>query len=235
MKCILLDDELPGLMYLKMLCEQIPEIEVVKTFNDPQKLVSSINTLEFDACILDIEMPKINGMQIAQLLKDKLIIFVTAYRQYAVDAFDLDATDFVAKPVTKERLETAIKKAIAKKKVRDQERQVLQLNTDKGKTLINIVNIAYITTSEIDSRDKVAVMLDQSSTVLKNISFETLQTQLPGNMFCRINKKQIIALKIVGSYTHNEISTTLNNGTPITLTLSESYRQDFQLATKRIS
>ena len=214
----------------------MPEVEVVKTFNDPQKLLASIGSLEFDVCILDIEMPNVNGMQVAQLLKDKIVIFVTAYKQYAADAFDLDATDFVAKPVTKERLETAIKKAVSRKKLKEQERQVLQLNTDKGKALIDIANIAYITTSEIDSRDKIALFLDHSSIVLKNISFEMLQAQLPENLFVRVNKKQLIAIKIVASYTHNEISTILSNeGKPVTMGLSEAYRQKFQLASRSIS
>jgi DNA-binding LytR/AlgR family response regulator len=236
LKCVLLDDELPGLTYLKMLCEQMPEVEVVKTFNDPEKFLASITNLEFDVCILDIEMPKVNGMQIAQLLKGKVVIFVTAYKQYAADAFDLDATDFVAKPVTRERLETAIKKAVSRKKLKDQERQVLQLNTDKGKALIDIADIAYITTSEIDSRDKVAVFLDQSSIVLKNISFEMLQTQLPEKLFTRVNKKQLVALKIVASYTHSEISTIFSKeGKPIKMSLSEAYRQQFQFASKSIS
>ncbi|RAW02168.1 LytR/AlgR family response regulator transcription factor [Pseudochryseolinea flava] len=236
LRCVLLDDELPGLAYLKMLCEQIAEVEIVKAFNDPQKFMTGISSLDFDVCILDIEMPKMSGMQVAQLLKDKLIIFVTAHKQYAADAFDLDATDFVGKPVTKERLAVAIKKAYERKKIRSHERHIIQLNTDKGKALIDITNIAYITTSEVDSRDKVAVMIDQSSTVLKNISFEALHDQLPRSLFCRISKKQLIALKIVTSYTHAEISTNLTHGGVIvTLALSESYRQDFQHAAKGIS
>ncbi|HZI26108.1 MAG TPA: response regulator [Chryseolinea sp.] len=68
LKCVLLDDELPGLAYLKILCEQIPEVEVVKAFNDPQKFLSTADNLDFDACILDIEMPKVNGLQVARLL-----------------------------------------------------------------------------------------------------------------------------------------------------------------------
>ena len=53
LKCLLLDDELPGLTYLKMLCEQIPELEIVKTFNNPEKLLAEISNIEFDLCITD--------------------------------------------------------------------------------------------------------------------------------------------------------------------------------------
>ena len=57
LKCLLLDDELPGLTYLKMLCEQIIDIEVVKTFNDPVLLLNEQSFLDYDFCIMDIEMP----------------------------------------------------------------------------------------------------------------------------------------------------------------------------------
>lgn len=236
MKCVLLDDEIPGLTYLKMLCEQIPEVEVVKAYNDPQKFVSESGSLDFELCILDIEMPKLNGVQVASLLKDKLVIFATAYRKYAADAFDLDAIDFVQKPVTQERLHTAIRKAIARKSLKAPQKQHLQLNSDQGKALIQIDNLAYITASPVDSRDKVAVMTDGASLVLKNISFESLQQQLPGDAFCRVNKKQLIALKIVASFTFDWIVTSIvQDGKPLKIALSEAYRDQFQEAVRKIS
>jgi two-component SAPR family response regulator len=107
---LLLDDELPSLAYLKILCEQIPQLEVVKSFNNPAAMVEGMPTLEFDLCILDIEMPEMNGMQIASLLRDKLVIFTTAYKEYAAEAFDLDAIDYVRKPVSLARLKQAVTK-----------------------------------------------------------------------------------------------------------------------------
>ena len=109
---MLLEDELPGLTYLKMLCEQIPELEVVRSFNNSTTFLKEIAVLEFDLCILDIEMPGINGLQIASLLKGKPVIFTTAYSEYAAEAFDLDAIDFVRKPIKKERLHQAVLKTI---------------------------------------------------------------------------------------------------------------------------
>ena len=61
-----MDDELPGLAYLKMLCDQLEEVEVVKAFNSPiMHLLKELPNLEFDLCILDIEMPEMNGLQLA--------------------------------------------------------------------------------------------------------------------------------------------------------------------------
>lgn len=181
-------------------------------------------------------MPKLNGVQVASLLKDKRVIFVTAYREYAADAFDLDAVDFVQKPVTKERLHTAIRKAISRRPLKEPRKQHIQLNSDQGKALIPIDSLAYITTSPVDGRDKVAGMMDSSSVVLKNISFESLLQQLPPDDFCRVNKKQLIALKIVASFTFEWITTTLlQDGKPLKIALSDAYRDPFQQAVGQIS
>ena len=77
-----------------MLCEQIPQLEVVKAFNRPDLFIEESSKLDFDLCILDIEMPQTNGIQIAELLKHKLIIFTTAHKEYAAEAFDLNAVDY---------------------------------------------------------------------------------------------------------------------------------------------
>lgn len=231
-----MDDEIPGLTYLKMLCDEISEVEVVKAYTDPEKFIAEAPGLTFELCILDIEMPRLNGIQVASMLKDKFVIFVTAYREYAADAFNLEAVDFVQKPVTKERLQSAIRKAIAPRTLRVQAKEYMHLNTDKGKTLLQTDHIAYITTSEVDSRDKVAIMLDGSSMVLKNISFKSLRDELPVEAFCQVNKKQLIALKIVASFTFDEITTTIPAGErPVKIPLSETFRQQFQQAIRTIS
>lgn len=234
LRCVLLDDEIPGLTYLKMLCEELPELDVVKAFNSPQKFLSELQNLEYDLCILDIEMPQMNGLQVANLLEGKMVIFTTAYKEYAADAFDLDAIDYVRKPVQKERLQQAVQKAINKVSNKGLGRDFVQLNTDRGKALIYFNQVGYIKTSETDSRDKISVFLDGSSLTLKNISFESLLKLLPRAQFCRINKKEIICIKAIHAYSFNEITTSLNilPGQPLKLTLSEIYRQDFMKFTK---
>ena len=103
------------------------------------------------------------------------------------------------------------------------------MNTDKGKALLYFDQIQYIKTALTDSRDKEVLLADGSFLILKNINFDSLLSQLPEADFCRVNKKEIIAMAAVKFFNHNEI--TLNfqekNGKPITLVLSETYRSDF--------
>lgn len=228
---MLLDDELPGLTYLKMLCEQLPDLEVVKAFNDPNIFVKEVAKLEFDFCILDIEMPDMNGLQIANLLNGKPVIFATAYKDYAAEAFDLNAIDYIRKPIKIERLKQAIDKA--RKHIGNStelnHKTYIQLNTNKGKAILFFDKIAYIKTSENDSRDKIARLFDGEEFVLKNITFDKLNESLPSNDFCRVNKKEILSIKAVQVFSFDEITTNLisEQGKCIRLSLSENYRNDF--------
>mgnify|MGYP003604762737 FL=1 len=227
-KCLLLDDELPGLTYLKMLCEQIPELEIVKVFNNPEKLLAEAPNLDFDLCILDIEMPDLNGMAVANLLENKYIIFTTAYKEFAVEAFEIDAVDYITKPVKKERLEKAVAKVL-KRIEKQEQKQFISINTNKGKSVLFFDHLLYIKASDTDSRDKVAFLKDGSTLVLKNISYEKLQEKLSKVRFCRINKREIIAVSIVNFFTHDEITTNvmLPNGKPLVLSLGLSFKDDF--------
>jgi len=229
LKCLLLDDEIPGLTLLKMLCEEIPQLEVVKAFNDPHRLIDEAPNLDFDLCILDIEMPGSNGLEVAHVLKTKAVIFTTAHKHFASDAFDIDAVDYILKPVRKERLQQAVVKAVARTTHNPLTRPAIYLNSDQGKVTLQFNEVCYITTAEGDSRDKVVVMREGRSIVLKNITFEKLEMQLPTNIFARINKKQIIALDTVRSFTASaiEIKIPAPFGGILHCVLSEKYRPAF--------
>lgn len=229
LKCLLLDDELPGLTYLKMLCEQIPELEIVKTCNDPEKLLSDFANIDFDLLISDIEMPGIDGLHLAEKLQDKLVIFCTAYKEYAAEAFNIDAVDYITKPVKLERLQKAIAKALERFEKSNSAKKFIQLNTDKGKTLLYFNKIQYIKTALSDSRDKTVLLTDGSFLNLKNVKFDTLLNELPEADFCRVNKKEIVAVKAIKFFNHNEIVLhhLEENNKNTTLILSETYRSDF--------
>ena len=228
-KCLLLDDELPGLAYLKMLCEQLPELEVVKAFNSPEVLLNEWQSLDFDLLITDIEMPGMNGLQVADAVKGKAIIFTTAYKNFAVDAFDRDAVDYVVKPIKPERLQQAVQKVVLHMAKPKKVIKQINLNTDKGKALISVEKIFGIVTSNIDSRDKILLLNDSSKITVKNYSFEKLLEMLPLPEFCRINKKAAIALKHVQFYSHDEITADIvdKDGENYSFSLSEIYRSDF--------
>ncbi len=210
-------------------------LEVVKAFNSPEVLLRECDSLDFELLITDIEMPGMNGLQVADAIKGKAIIFTTAYKDFAVDAFDRDAADYVVKPVKPERLQQAVEKVAARMAKQQKAPKQIQLNTDKGKALISTDKIFCALTSDIDSRDKILLMGDGSKITAKNCSFEKLLEMLQADQFARINKKAVIALKHVQYYSHDEIRADmlLPDGKHYTFPLSEIYRSEFTAKLKK--
>lgn len=209
LKCVILDDELPGLTYLRALCAKIEGVEIIKAYNNPLKFLAEFDQLDFNTCILDIEMPGMNGMEVARRLPGKAVIFSTAYKAYAAEAFDLEAADYLTKPLQLERL----KKAFVKARVLLEQQRVpdafVEINSDKGKFLLRFAELALLSSSAIDRRDKKAVLKNNQEVVLKNISFDQLLEKLPPAQFTRINRTTIIALDCVEAYTHDTVLTKL--------------------------
>lgn len=222
-----MDDELPGLTYLRMLCESIGGIEIVRAFNDPLKLLEEKDKYDFDLCILDIEMPGLNGLEVAALLGRKPVIFTTAYKEYAAEAFDLDAIDYIRKPIQRDRLEKAIQKAQQKIAEKNTSKTFFQWNTNKGKAVIFFDQVLYITTADTDKRDKTLVMEGNTQIILKNISFEQVLEELPPKEFCRVSKKDIVAMKAVRFFSSDEITLALSPIQDLKINLNETYRLAF--------
>lgn len=108
MQAIIVDDEPLALQRLERLLKEFNGIKIVKTFQDPRKALQFVSNQEIDIVFLDIDMPEVNGMMLADKLLHKKpdisLVFVTAYNEYAVEAFELNALDYLLKPVQKERL-----------------------------------------------------------------------------------------------------------------------------------
>ncbi|UQB69000.1 LytR/AlgR family response regulator transcription factor [Epilithonimonas zeae] len=224
-KCVILDDELLAISYLKLLCDQIEGIEVVKAFNNPKIFLQEINDIDCDVCILDIEMPGTNGLQVAELIKGKKIIFTTAYKEYAAEAFDLDVVDYVRKPIKKERLQQAFEKA--EKLLGEQKKnQFFEWNTNLGKTRIFVNDVVFIKTSDIDSRDKDLMLKNNSEITLKNLSFKNLSELLPEKSFVQINKKEMVNIQHIQVFSSSEIilDVVSSDGIPLKLSVSDIFK-----------
>ncbi|MGO4710458.1 hypothetical protein AB4Y90_15420 [Chryseobacterium sp. 2TAF14] len=133
--------------------------------------------------------------------------------------------DYVRKPIKKERLVQAFEKA-ADLLNNSQKKESIEWNTNLGRSTIFTAQIAYIKTSEIDSRDKDIIMKDGTVIVLKNLNFRSLLEMLPSKDFAQVNKKEIIALSSVKVLSTNEIITTIPNETDqfLKLQIGDIYR-----------
>lgn len=228
LQCVLVDDEHLALQYMKVLLGQITEIEIIKVYDNPLKFLKELPHLKFDFCILDIEMPGMNGIQVADLLGDKKVIFTTAYTEYAVEAFEVNAVDYICKPVKKERLQKAIDKIKVISSTAATENDYIKVNTEKGKALLYFDTLVFIAVSDTDSRDKIVYLSNGNQVKLKNISFQKLLQQLPERQFCQVNKQEIIAMNIVKYYSYDLIeSNYVLDGKTKTFTIGNNFREQF--------
>jgi two-component system, LytTR family, response regulator AlgR len=119
LKTLIVDDEPLALERMQVVCAQLPSISLAGTASDGTSALALIETLRPDLVLLDMTMPELDGLAVARALagntNSPAVIFVTAHDSFAVEAFDLDAVDYVLKPVTPERLERAITRAIARR------------------------------------------------------------------------------------------------------------------------
>jgi DNA-binding LytR/AlgR family response regulator len=111
--CIAIDDEYPATQIIKSFADKIPDLELLNTFTKATEALQFLSEVEVDILFLDIQMPDINGIELSQSLRyQPKIIFTTAYDQYAVEGFNLDAVDYLLKPFSFDRFVKAVNKAV---------------------------------------------------------------------------------------------------------------------------
>ncbi|MDU5947807.1 MAG: response regulator, partial [Paenibacillus macerans] len=114
MKAILIDDEHLALTYLEYQLNMIGEVEIIGKYTNPLEGRQAVEQLDVDIVFLDIQIPKINGLELAEILLEHKpylhIVFITTYDEYAIKAFKLNALDYVLKPVELERLKLTIER-----------------------------------------------------------------------------------------------------------------------------
>ncbi|WP_027398954.1 response regulator [Anaerovorax odorimutans] len=121
MKAVLIDDMKPALREMEYLLKKYSEIEIIGSFSDPISALEQIESLGPQVVFLDIDMPQLQGIDVASVIlrldQNIEIIFVTAYNQYAVEAFELNAVDYLLKPVDINRLDKTVSRLLAKREV----------------------------------------------------------------------------------------------------------------------
>ena len=205
MNCIIVDDEPLARDELQAQIKEISKVEILGKFSNAPSALAFLKENDVDLIFLDIEMPMVTGLEFAaQLPKKALIIFTTAYSQYALDSYELDAIDYLLKPIAKERLENAINKAETYKKLLsdDTEKSIIEGGTDDFLIIKSERRFHRINFSDIN---------------LKNI-----HQKMPQNIFLRVSKSYIVNTNYVESFDHHSI---FIGGYEISL--GEVYKKEF--------
>jgi len=197
MKCIIIDDEPLAREGLANMLAGISAIELLDSFSNAIDANHYLQNNTVELMFLDIEMASLNGLDFAKSLVDKpLIIFITAYPQYALESFEVDALDYLVKPVRIERLLRAINKA-------ENYIALLQKNTDEGiatvendyvfiKTDRKLLKIFFREILFIEGLKDYVIIHVEGKKVLTAMNVKTIFNKLPAKNFARVSKSYII-------------------------------------------
>lgn len=219
-KCIAIDDEPLALDVIEKFCQRIGNIELQKFYN-PKDGLDAVLRYKPNIVFLDIEMDGINGLEIASKLpEDTCFIFTTAYLRYALEGFDLDAVDYLHKPFSYSRFQTAFSKALRRIGRRHLQAVSQCITVKQGYNNINIPidDILYIEAIEGYSKIfRVSVECIMSRILLKNIF-----ALLPQDYFLRIHRSFIVSKSKIKNFSKQEV--TLSDGS--TLPIGRQYADE---------
>ena len=215
-KCLLVDDEPLAMEVLESYIAQVPNLELVEKCDNALQAYSVLRQNEIDLIFLDIEMPQLSGIEFINTLeKVPSVIFTTAHRHYAFEAYELDVLDFLLKPVSFGRFLKAINKlhrvnapevevkskpTASNNDSSDDKMTFIYVKEDKKMVKIYLENVVYIESL----KDYVCIHTDTRKVITKQqISY--LEQKLPDDEFMRIHRSFIIASKKIKAFNANQV------------------------------
>lgn len=232
MKCVIIDDEPLAVDLIKEFVSKVESLELINTFNNAIDAIAVINNSNVDLIFLDIEMPHFSGIDFLNAIDKKpLIIFTTAYSDYAVEGFNLGAVDYLVKPIPFHRFLKSVMRAqqlfqsqnttssITPKIVApEMEPDFMFVRSEYENVKINFSDILFIE----GLKDYVKIYTSDNKFTLTLISLIKLENTLSSKGFSRIHRSYIINIKYVKSIQKNKVLIADKR-----IPISESYKNAF--------
>jgi hypothetical protein len=206
---IALDDEPLALQLLQAYGNLMPDLAPIELFTDPKAAAQYLQTHPVDLLFLDIQMPDITGLLFLKTLPNPpMVIFTTAFTEYAVEGFNLDALDYLLKPFELERFRKAVQKAMDYKRFLQSEPQDLQVKGDSlfVKVEYSVVKIPFEDILLIEGFDDYIKIHAGGKPVLTLMSLKGVFEKLPPGKFLRVHRSYIIALERAESLRRGQIN-----------------------------
>lgn len=233
LKCLIIEDELPAQRVLKNYIKDVPYLELAEAFKSPVEAMEILQSRDIDVLFLDINLPKISGLNFLRSLNDPpKVIITTAYSDYAHEGFELDVVDYLLKPFSFERFLKALSKLKEREEPQSQKRSELVssqryvfVKVDKTLHRVDFDKIHYI---ESD-KDYVKIVLEDKSLML----LQTLKhwvNMLPDSEFARVHKSFIVNIAHINKIAGNQIMIASQH-----IPIGRHYKQDFMEKIEPIS
>jgi len=227
-KAIIVDDEPLALDVLETYISQMPEIELVKRCENAFEANEVLKTEEIDLMFLDIQMPQLTGIDfLKSLANPPCVIFTTAYPDYAVEGFELDAIDYLLKPISLERFMKAVNKVsekIATKKQEsttpEEEGDYFFVKADKKLVKVDFDDIIYI-----EGLKDYVIIRQEEGRVITLQTMKSLDARLPSGQFKRIHRSYIANITKIKAVVGNMLEV-IEKGQTKHIPIGKNYRED---------
>lgn len=211
MTCIIVDDEPLAREEMQSLIQEVSEVKILGCFSNAVAALEFIAVNTVDLIFLDIQMPRVTGLEFAEKIpKNILIIFTTAYPQYALKSYELDAIDYLLKPMDKFRLEKAINKAIVYKKLlSDSDEQTLFekstetfliIKSDRRFYKIDFVDIRFI-----EGLKDYVVIYTKNLKLITAMNLKNIHQKITSDIFLRVSKSYVVNMNAITSFDNHTI------------------------------
>lgn len=219
MKCLIVDDEPLAHRIIKNYCDNLSFLDIVKECHSAFEAINYLNENQVDLIFLDINMPKLKGLDFLRTLSNPpLIIITSAYQEYAMEGYELNILDYLLKPFSFERFLKAINKAVSQKKLLDtsektpnikvtpvsllnnENQESIFIKGDKKTHQVQFDSILYL--ESIGSYVKIHL---ENETIISLDRLTNFENKLPKNIFLRIHRSYIIAIKKVNTIEGNRV------------------------------
>jgi two-component system, LytTR family, response regulator len=217
-KCVAIDDEPLALKLISEFALKFSFLKMINTFDDAIAGVEFLKNHTIDLLFIDINMPDISGIELVRSLKQKpAIIFTTAHKKFAIEGFELDALDYLLKPIDFERFSRAVNKAldyIQYKKSKTEKDEAFFVRSEYQLVKIVLNDIEYIESLE----DYLKIHLTAAKAVMTLMTLKAILEKLPPDKFKRIHRSYIVSVSKIKSVLNRKVRLT-----SVELPLSDSY------------
>ncbi|MFV7234181.1 LytR/AlgR family response regulator transcription factor [Flavobacterium sp. ZB4R12] len=224
-KCLIIDDEVPARALIANHLSNLPDFEIINSFDNAIEAFVFLQQNEVDLIFLDVQMPRMSGLELLKSLNKKpKVILTTAYRDYAVEGFELEVFDYLLKPISQERFLKSISRFINSESnmnqlpnVEAQNELFISLKVGKENKQVNVNNIYFIE----GLKDYIKIATTEGILVVYE-RLRTMEKILPESRFFRIHKSFIVAKEQITNWNTNSV--TVNNRN---IPIGRTYKNDF--------
>ena len=220
--CIIVDDEPLAVKLLESFVTKTPDLELLGSYTDSVEAINSIKEQKPNLLFLDIQMPDLNGMELAHMIPDGTrVIFTTAFKEYAFESYEVKALDFLLKPIRYNKFMAAVEKAKEWFKVWFYKATTIFLRVDGEYRQVAIQDILYVS----GMKDYVMFYLaEEKKPLITHLTMKAVEEMLPPEQFMRVHRSYIVALDKIRKVDRNDC---IYIGNEI-IHVTEAFREAFQ-------